>query len=175
SFREEMRLVTFDGREVDVLFTVARLEGVSIALGGAIDITDRVRAQERLQQVQADFAHAARISVLGEIAASIARELNQPLAAVMTNGETGLRWLDRPEPNVPKARELMQRILNDAGRAADIIARIRAMATGRPPQHIALALHDVIAESMLFLRHELQSEGVSVSLELAPSLPQVTG
>jgi signal transduction histidine kinase len=69
----------------------------------------------------------------------------------------------------------MLRILNDAGRAADIIERIRAMATGRAPQQAALALHDVIAESMLFLRHELQSKEVSVSLELAPALPQVTG
>jgi PAS domain S-box-containing protein len=178
TFQEETKLVTLDGREIDVLFTAARLESIGergIGLGGAIDITDRILAQERLQQVQADFAHAARLSVLGEIAASIAHEVNQPLAAVRTNGETGLRWLDRPEPNIPKARELMQRILNDADRAADIIARIRAMATGRAPQQTALALHDVIAESMLFLRHELQSKGVSVSLELAPALPQVTG
>jgi PAS domain S-box-containing protein len=178
AFQEETKFVTLDGREIDVLFTAARLESIGergIGLGGAIDITDRIRAQERLQQVQADFAHAARLSMLGEIAASIAHEVNQPLAAVMTNGETGLRWLDRPEPNIPKARELMQRVLNDAGRAADIIARIRAMATGRAPQETALSLHDVIAESMLFLRHELQSKGVSVSLELAPVLPQVTG
>jgi PAS domain S-box-containing protein len=178
TFQEETKFVTLDGREIDVLFTAARLESIGecgIGLGGAIDITDRIRAQERLQQVQADFAHAARLSVLGELAASIAHEVNQPLAAVMTNGETGLRWLDRPEPNVPKARELMQRVLNDAGRAADIIARIRAMATGRGPQQTALALDDVIAESMLFLRHELQSKGVSVSLDLAPALPQVSG
>src|SRR5882762_4682886 len=178
AFQEETKFVTLDGREIDALFTAARLESIGergIGLGGAIDITDRIRAQERLQQVQADFAHAARLSVLGEIAASIAHEVNQPLAAVRTNGETGLRWLDRSEPNIPKARELMQRILNDADRAADIIARIRAMATGRAPQQTALALHDVIAESMLFLRHELQSKGVSVSLELAPALPQVTG
>jgi C4-dicarboxylate-specific signal transduction histidine kinase len=113
--------------------------------------------------------------VLGELAASIAHEITQPLAAMRTNGETGLRWLDRAEPNIPKARELMQRILNDADRAADIIARIRAMAAGRTPQQTPLALHDVIAESMLFLRHELQSKGVSVSLDLAPALPQVTG
>src|SRR5467141_1292334 len=178
TFQEETKFVTLDGREIDVLFTAARLGSIGergIGLSGAIDITDRIRAQERLQQVQADFAHAARLSVLGEIAASIAHEINHPLAAVRTNGETGLRWLDRSEPNIPKARELMQRILNDADRAADIIARIRAMATGRAPQQTALALHDVIAESMLFLRHELQSKGVSVSLELAPALPQVTG
>jgi PAS domain S-box-containing protein len=178
TFQEETKFVALDGCEIDVLFTAARLESIGehvINLGGAIDITERVRAEERLQQVQADFAHAARLSVLGELAASIAHEVNQPLAAVMTNGETGLRWLDRPEPNVPKARELMQRVLNDASRAADIIARIRAMATRRAPQQTALALRDVIAESMLFLRHELQSKGVSVSLELTPALPQVTG
>jgi len=91
------------------------------------------------------------------------------------NGETGMRWLDRAEPNVPKARESMLRGLNEAGRAADIIERIRAMATGGAPQPTALSLHDAIAESMLFPRHEHQSKGVSVSLELAPALPQVTG
>jgi PAS domain S-box-containing protein len=178
TFQEETKLVTLDGREIDVLYTAARLGSVgeqAITLGGAIDITDRVRAQEQLQRVQADFAHAARLSVLGEIAASIAHEVNQPLAAVRTNGETGLRWLDRPEPNIPKARQLMRRVLDDARRAADIIARIRAMAAGRTPQQTALELHDVIAESMLFLRHELQSKGVSASLDLAPALPQVTG
>ncbi len=177
TFQEETKFITLDGREIDVLFTAARLESIGerISLGGAIDITDRSRAEERLQQVQADFAHAARLAMLGEIAASIAHEINHPLAAVRTNGETGLRWLDRPEPNVPKARELMRRILSDAGRAADIVERIRAMATRRAPQQTALSLHDVIAESMLFLRHELQSEGVSVTLKLAPALPQVTG
>jgi PAS domain S-box-containing protein len=178
TFQEETKFVTLDGREIDVLFTDARLESIGdrgINLGGAIDITERILAQERLQQVQADFAHAARLSVLGELAASIAHEITQPLAAMRTNGETGLRWLDRAEPNIPKARELMQRILNDADRAADIVARIRAMAAGRTPQQTPLALHEVIAESMLFLRHELQSKGVSVSLDLAPALPQVTG
>jgi hypothetical protein len=125
--------------------------------------------------VQAEFAHAARVSMLGELTASIAHEVNQPLAALRTNGETALRWLDRSEPNVPKARELMRRLLDDAVRAAAIVARIRAMAAGQAPRQTALALHDVISESMLFLRHELQSKGVSVSLDLTPALPEVTG
>ncbi|HEY2227228.1 MAG TPA: histidine kinase dimerization/phospho-acceptor domain-containing protein [Xanthobacteraceae bacterium] len=128
-----------------------------------------------LQRVQAEFAHAARVSMLGELTASIAHEVNQPLAALHTNGETALRWLDRSEPNVPKARELMRRLLDDAVRAAAIVARIRAMAAGQAPLQTALALHDVISESMLFLRHELQSKGVSVSLDLTPALPEVTG
>jgi PAS domain S-box-containing protein len=108
TFQEETKFITLDGREIDVLFTAARPESIGergISLGGAIDITDRIRAEERLQQVRADFALAARLSMLGEVAASIAHEINHPLAAVRTNGETGLRWLDRLEPNVPKARE----------------------------------------------------------------------
>jgi PAS domain S-box-containing protein len=178
TFQEETKVVTLDGRVIDVLLTAARPElindpGTSIL--GFIDISERLHAREMLQRVQAEFAHAARVSMLGELTASIAHEVNQPLAAVRTNGETGLRWLERSEPNVPKARELMHRLLDDVARAAAIVARIRAMAAGRAPQQTALALHDVISESMLFLRHELQSQGVSVSLDLAPALPKVTG
>jgi signal transduction histidine kinase len=143
-------------------------------VGTVMDITEVIRAQERLRQVQADLAHAARLSVLGELAASIAHEVSQPIAAVRTNGETALRWLDRSEPNVAKARELMQRTLDDARRATDIVARIRTMAAGREPRQTAVSLHDVIEESMLFLRHEFHSTGVSISLDLAPTLPQVT-
>jgi C4-dicarboxylate-specific signal transduction histidine kinase len=170
--------VTLDGRVIDVLCTISRLErsdGPGMTLLGLVDITERVRAQEMLQQLQANFAHAARVSMLGELTASIAHEVNQPLAAIVTSSQASMRWLDRSEPNVAKARELMQRIRDDARRAADIIARIRAMAAGRAPQHTALSLHDVIEESMVFLRHDLQSKGVVVSLDLAPVLPQVTG
>jgi signal transduction histidine kinase len=140
--------------------TTARRELINdpgISIVGFIDISERLQAREMLQRVQAEFAHAARVSMLGELTASI------------------LRWLDRSEPNVPKARELMRRLLDDAVRAAAIVARIRAMAAGQAPQQSALALHDVISESLLFLRHELQSKGVSVSLDLAPGLPAVTG
>jgi signal transduction histidine kinase len=178
TFQEETKFITLDGREIDVLFAAARLGPVGelgISLVGLIDITERVRAQEMLQQLQANFAHAARVSMLGELTASIGHEVNQPLAAVTTNAEAGLRWLNRSEPNVTKASELMQRIADDAHRAAEIIARIRAMATGQAPQRTALSLHDVIEESMVFLRHELQSRGVAVSLDLAPALPPVTG
>jgi C4-dicarboxylate-specific signal transduction histidine kinase len=94
---------------------------------------------------------------------------------MQTNGETGLRWLDRSEPNVSKARELMRRVLDDAQRASNIVARIRAMAAGRAPQQTVLALRDVIMESMLFLRRELQLKEVSATLDLTPALPQVVG
>ena len=174
SFQEETRFLTFDGREIDALFADARLEG-GLSLAGMIDITDRARAQERLQQAQADFAHAARLAVLGELTASIAHEVNQPLAAIRTNSQTALRWLSRSEPSAPKALELIQRLIEDAGRAAEIIARIRAMAAGRTPQRAPLALHDVIEDSLAFLRQEFQWKGVSVSLDLSPALPPVVG
>jgi C4-dicarboxylate-specific signal transduction histidine kinase len=178
TFQEETRFLTFDGREMDALFAAARLGPMgplSISLVGIIDITERVRAQQRLHELQAEFAHSARISVLGELTASIAHEINQPLAAMLTNGETALRWLNRPEPNLAKARDLMQRVADDGRRSADIIARIREMAAGRAPRPTALSLNDVITDSMIFLHHELQSKGVAISVDLAPALPQITG
>jgi PAS domain S-box-containing protein len=178
TFQEETKMVTLDGREIDVLYTAARLEvrgQPGMSLVGLVDITERVQAQKKLHQVQADFAHAARISMLGEMAASIAHEVSQPLATIRTYAEAGYRWLNRPDPNVAKGRDLMQRIVNNADRANDVISRIRAIAAGRAPQQTALALHDVIEDSVIFLRHEFQSKGIDLTFDLAPRLPQVTG
>jgi PAS domain S-box-containing protein len=173
-FQEETKFTTLDGRELTVLFaTIERASNPAVC--GLIDLTERTRMQERLQHVQAEFAHAARISLLGELMASIAHELNQPLAAIQTNGETGLRWLDRAEPNVDKVRQLTQRTVDDVRRAADIIARIRTMASGGSPEQTELSLHQIIQDSLLFLRTELRSKGVSVSLELGPAAPLVLG
>ena len=132
-------------------------------LVGVIDLTKQVRAEEELQRLRADFAHAARISMLGELTASIAHEVNQPLAAIAAGGEASLRWLARPTPDVDEVRELTKRVVADARRASDIIARIRAMATRRAPEQTLLSLDDVIREALLFLRHEVQSRGVAVS------------
>jgi PAS domain S-box-containing protein len=178
TFEEETKVGTLDGRVIDVLFAAAwprPTDDAQIGLVGLVDITERLRAQERLRQVQAEFAHSARISVLGELAASIAHEVNQPLCAIETNGETGLRWLDRAEPDVAETRDALQRIVENARRGADIIARVRSIAAGRKPQRTALSLHAVIEESMAFLRHELSSKDVAVSLDLVPTLPDIVG
>ena len=132
-------------------------------LAGVIDISERVKAQVMLNRVQADFAHAARISMLGELTASIAHEVNQPLAAIAAGGEASLRWLTRPTPDVGEVRELTTRIVADARRASEIISRIRAMATRRVPEQTLLSLDDVIREALQFLRHEVESRGVAVS------------
>jgi predicted ATPase/signal transduction histidine kinase/GAF domain-containing protein len=175
-FQETMKLPTLDGRIIDVLLTVARprmADDLGITLISLVDLTERVRAQEMLQRVQADFAHAARISMLGELAASIAHELNQPLAAITTNGEAGLRWLDRPVPDVAEVRQATTRMVADARRSADIIARIRGMAVRRAPEHTLVSLDELIREALVFLRHEAQSRAVTVSHHRAPGAPKV--
>jgi len=111
--------------------------------------------------------------VLGELAASIAHEVNQPLAALAANGEAGLRWLDRPAPDVAEAAIAFRRIVADASRAGDIIARIRAMASRQAPQQVALSLDEVVEEAVSCVRHELRSKRIEVSLDLAPALPPV--
>jgi C4-dicarboxylate-specific signal transduction histidine kinase len=166
SFQETTKLETRDGRVIDVLYTVTRprmVEGLPISLVSMMDLTERVRTQEELRRLQADFAHAARISMLGELTASIAHEVNQPLAAIAASGEASLNWLARPAPDLDRVRKLTTSVVTDAQRASEIISRIRAMATGRAPERALLSLDDVIREALLFLRHEVQSRGVAVS------------
>jgi PAS domain S-box-containing protein len=161
--QEEAKLVTLDGRVIDVLMTATRPELITepdTSLLAFIDITERVRAREMLQRVQADFAHAARVAMLGELTASIAHEVNQPLTAIVTNGEVGLSLLDHSEPDLAKLRELTKFVVEDALRAADIIVRIRAMATRGAPEQTLLSLDEVIREAQAFLRHEVQSHGL---------------
>ena len=140
--------------------------------GTVVDMHDWKQAQEELRSTQAELAHMMRVMTMGELTASIAHELNQPLASIMTNGQTSLRWLAQPTPDVEKIRELTKRIVADARRASEIIDHIRAMAIRRAPQQTLLSLGDLIEELMVFLRPEFQLRGVYVSLDLAPELPQ---
>ncbi len=102
--------------------------------GTVVDMHDWKQAQEDLRNTQAELAHMTREMTMGELAASIAHEINQPLASIVTNGETGLRWLARPAPDVAKVQELTKRMVADAQRASEIIDRIRAIVTGRKAQ-----------------------------------------
>jgi C4-dicarboxylate-specific signal transduction histidine kinase len=176
--QEEAKIVTLDGRVIDVLMTATRpglITDPDTSLMGIIDITERVRAQEMLQRVQADFAHAARVSILGELTASIAHEVNQPLAAIVTNGEVGLRLLNRSEPDLAELRELTKCVVDDARRAADIIARVRTMATRQGPEQTLLSVDEVIREALLFLRHEVRSHGLIVTHHSNAAAPKVLG
>jgi len=176
SFSRETRLRTLGGREFDAHFT-ACFPPESVAYGklliGVIDISERVRAQRQLHDLQAEFAHAARVSMLGELTASIAHEVNQPLAAIATNASAGMRWLSRPQPDLDELRSINTRVVADAQRAAAIIARVRDMAMRRAPEVQALSINTVVEEALLFLRHESQGKGVAMELELSPDLPGV--
>jgi signal transduction histidine kinase len=139
------------------------------------DVTERRLSEDALEKARSELAHVARVTSLGVLSASIAHEVNQPLAAITTGGEAALRWLDRPNPDVEKVRELLKRVVSDARRASEIIDRIRSMATRRAPKQTLLSLDDIIEEAILFLRHELQSKSTAVSLSFARALPQVVG
>jgi len=166
TYEEEIKVTAIDGRVIDGVLTVAfppALDKLGITLHAFVDTTDKNRAVMRVREMESEFAHAARVSMLGELTASIAHEVNQPLAAIATNGEAGLRWLRRPQPDLRELEGLTTRIVSEAQRAADVIARVRGMALRRAPEREILQLDEIVRESFLLLRHELQAKGVTVT------------
>ena len=165
-----------DGSEFDTLFMVNAspiLRAKKMTLVGLVDITDEVEAKAALQRLQADYAHASRLSVLGELAASIAHEINQPLAAIAANGSAAGRWLKRPDPDLEELTAINAAMVADARRAADIVARIRSMAAKREGQMLAAPVNRIIEEALLFLSHELQAHGMTTRIALKEGLPDV--
>jgi PAS domain S-box-containing protein len=147
-------------------------------MGSATDITDRKRAEEereRLRQARADLARVNRVTTMGELTASLAHEVNQPIAAALTNANTCLRWLTRDHPDLNEAREAASRIVKDATRAADIISRVRLFYKKGTPQRELVDVNEVIREMIVLLRGEATRHNISVRTELAAELPQVTG
>ena len=143
--------------------------------GVARDITERQRAEEALREAQAELAHVTRVATLGEFATSIAHEINQPLAGVVTNGQACLRWLGRAVPDLAEARAAVERIIRDGTRAGEVIARIRALVRKAAPQRTRLAMNEVIAEVLALAEGELRRHGVALYTDLAAALPLVLG
>jgi C4-dicarboxylate-specific signal transduction histidine kinase len=143
--------------------------------GSVQDITERKRAEEALHQAQAALAHVTRVATLGELSASIAHEVNQPLAGVVTNGQACLRWLAREVPDLQEARAAVERIIRDGHRASEVIRRIRAFATKTDPHEVPLDLNDVIREVARLVHREVLGHRVSLRTDLAAVLPQVLG
>jgi C4-dicarboxylate-specific signal transduction histidine kinase len=139
-------------------------------------VTERKQAEEereRLRQAQADLAHVSRVSTMVELTASLAHEVNQPIAAALTNSGTCLRWLARDPPDLEEAREAASRIVKDATRAADIIKRIRSMFKKGAPQREPVDINDVIHDVIVLLRSEAYRYSVSIRTGLAAELPKV--
>jgi len=141
-------------------------------VGAVMDITERKRADEALRKAQANLAHVTRLTTVGELTASIAHEVNQPLAAVVMNANTCLRWLDRHPPDLDEARAATRRIVRDGNRGSDIIARIRGMLKKEPPTRTRLNVNDVVHETIALARMDLH--GAVLQTDLAEPLPEVT-
>jgi two-component system sensor kinase FixL len=137
------------------------------------DITERRQAEECLHEVQVELAHVTRLTTLGELTASIAHEVNQPLAAVVTNGDACLRWLDRDVPQLDEVREAVQLMIKDGNRAAGVIQRVRALAKKTEAPKAPLPINEIIDEIILLLEREVLSHQTLLRLQLAPELPLV--
>jgi signal transduction histidine kinase/GAF domain-containing protein len=142
-------------------------------VGAVMDITRIRQAEHELHKTRSDLAHAMRMTSLGELTASIAHEVNQPLGAVMFNAEATLSWLDGDPPNMNEAHAALQRIIRDSTRAGEVIRRIRALAQKTDSKMVPLNLNDVLSEVLTFVHHELVSSDVGLGVEYASALPVV--
>jgi PAS domain S-box-containing protein len=137
------------------------------------DITERKRAEEALHVAQAELAHVARVATLGEMTASIAHEVNQPLAAVVTNADACQRWLAHQPPNLVESRQSVARIIKAGNRASEVIGRIRALVKKAPPRKDWVDINEIIREVIALARTEVRRHRVSLKAQLSDGLPLV--
>jgi len=176
SFESETVLQNLQGDILTVLFTMtfppqpAKLDSVLVSLS---DITERRQAEDALRRAQAELAHVTRVMTVGELAASIAHEVNQPLTGVITNGNACLRWLGRTPPDLDEAREAVRRMIRDGSRASEVMARIRTLLRKAEPQKTRLAINDVIGEVITLAESEVHRNRVLLKTDLAADFPPV--
>ena len=136
---------------------------------------ERSRAEHALREAQGELTHVARVMIMGELTASIAHEVNQPLAAVVANANAGLRWLANATPNLAEAREAISRIVRDGKRASDVIGRIRALVKKGDTEKALLDINEVLQEVVGLTRSEIQKSGVVLTLNLTSGLSPLMG
>lgn len=146
-----------------------------LALKGQATTIRLLQREEALHRSQSQLAHVTRVTMLGELAASIAHEVNQPLAAISTNAEASLRWLNRTTPDISEAKTAIENIVRDTARASDVIKKIRAMSRKSDPQYLEIDINDVVEESVSLLQRELKQNDILLNMTLAADLPAVLG
>jgi C4-dicarboxylate-specific signal transduction histidine kinase len=142
-------------------------------IGAMADVTEAKRAQGALQAAQAELAHASRVAVLGEMSASIAHEVNQPLAAIVANGQACLRFLAREQPDLNDVRGTVEWIVKDANRAGEVIQRVRALTKKSDTHRAALNINDAVDDAIGLLQREIWTHRISLQTDLATGLPSV--
>jgi C4-dicarboxylate-specific signal transduction histidine kinase len=188
SWSGEMRFRHFKtGDPIPVLYSAFRIDdpetGQPVNVGNVCrDITERKRAEvearendRRYREMQMELAHANRVATMGQLTASIAHEVNQPLAAVVANAEACLRWLDRGTPDLDAVRRSVEWVIDDGNRASEVIRRVRALANKTSIEKVPLDVNDVVREIIALVQRELISHRVSLRTELAPTLPMILG
>jgi signal transduction histidine kinase len=178
NYIEEMKLRAFDGRLLDVLLFVTfpqTPDNPDLALIMMVDVTAQRRAERQLRKVESDFAHAARVSALGELVTTIAHEVRQPLSVIVTDADTGTRWLDRDAPNIAKVKAIMARIMENSHRANQVISRIQDMTVKRDPVRQQVEVNAVVEEALAIVAAESQVQAIAVSSRLDDRLPIVLG
>ena len=163
-------------RHLHVMARASRDESGNLEFIGAVmDVTTTKRAEDELHRARADFAHVARVTTLGELTASIAHEVNQPVAAMKINANAGLRWLATQPPDLGEARQALGGIIEEATRAREVIDRIRALASKAPPRNDRLDVNDIVRDVIALTRSEVQRNRVALQTGLAGDLTPISG
>jgi PAS domain S-box-containing protein len=178
SFEAETVLQTLQGRKLSVVLTVAfspentKADNVLVSI---MDVTSVRRAEDELQQMRMELAHINRVTTLGQLAASIAHEVNQPITSVVVNADTALRWLRTESPAIDEVREALEAVSSDGIRAGEIINRIRTLVRKVPARKDILQINEVIQQIVALTRNEAQRCGVALQTSLASHLPSISG
>jgi PAS domain S-box-containing protein len=144
-------------------------------IGAVVDITATKQAEEKLHNARMELAHVTRVATLGELTASIAHEVNQPLAAVVANADAALRWLDRETPDLAAARRSVEWVINDSYRASEVIRHVRALANKADVEKAPVDFNQVVKDAIALVQRELTSQRISLRTELAPARLAVFG
>jgi PAS domain S-box-containing protein len=198
-FAEALGRATRDAAELELVFRIILPDGATKYIhkighpvyaaadivefiGTDMDITERKRAEaevreseQRYREVETELAHANRVATMGQLSASIAHEVNQPIAAAVTNAYAALRWLDARQPDLGEVRQALGRIVENGNRAGNVIGRIRDLIRKAPPQRDELEINEAILEVIALARGEVVKNGVSVQTQLAQGLPLIRG
>jgi two-component system, LuxR family, sensor kinase FixL len=173
----EAQFQTKAGGLVDVVLRVALPpddQGWERVLITALDVTERNEAQQRLAASHAELVHMSRVTTLGQIAASIAHEVNQPLSAIITYARSGRRWLTRDTPDAAEVTTCLEEIASNGTRAADVVARVRDLSRKADPVQVALRVDPLVSDTIALLQRDLAASGIALRVDVPESLPRVS-